>query len=137
MAVWLFQDCLMEEVKYIIDHSDAKVLVGEGQEEVDKGLAIKDECPKLTKIVWDDPKGMRNYEEDFLGLPGEGPGAGPGAGPRSSPGLFEELIGQGARGRYLPPFLHLGDHRPAQGALLTHWNMLNMGKNLMAVDPCL
>ena len=24
IGVWLFQDCMMEEVKYIIDHSDAK-----------------------------------------------------------------------------------------------------------------
>ena len=36
VAVWLFQDCMMEEVKYIIDHSDTKFFVGEGQEEVDK-----------------------------------------------------------------------------------------------------
>jgi len=36
IGVWLFQDSLMDEVKYIIDHSDAKLIVGEGQEEVDK-----------------------------------------------------------------------------------------------------
>ena len=82
VAVWLFRDCLMEEVKYIIDHSDAKILVGEGQEEVDKGLSIKDDCPKLTQIIWDDPKGMRNYDQDFLvsveRIQGDGPGVGQG-----------------------------------------------------------
>ena len=66
IGVWLFQDCMMDEVKYIVDHSDAKLLVGETQEEVDKALAIKDECPKLEKIIWDDPKGMRRYHQDFL-----------------------------------------------------------------------
>ena len=40
--------------------------VGETQEEVDKALSIKDECPKLKWIIWDDPKGMRNYHQDFL-----------------------------------------------------------------------
>ena len=66
VAVWLFQDCMMDEVKYIIDHSDTKMFVGETQEEVDKALSIKEECPKLDKILWDDPKGMRNYHQDFL-----------------------------------------------------------------------
>ncbi|MCF8144065.1 MAG: AMP-binding protein, partial [Deltaproteobacteria bacterium] len=66
VAVWLFQDCMMEEVKYIIDHSDSKFFVGETQEEVDKALLIKDDCPKLQNIVWDDPKGMRNYHQDYL-----------------------------------------------------------------------
>ena len=49
IGVWLFQDCLMEEVKYIVDHSDAKFYMAEGQEEVDKALAIRDKCPKLRK----------------------------------------------------------------------------------------
>jgi long-chain acyl-CoA synthetase len=66
VAVWLFQDCMMDEVKYIIDHSDTRIFVGETQEEVDKALSIRDECPKLEKILWDDPKGMRNYHQDFL-----------------------------------------------------------------------
>ena len=35
----------MDEVAYIIDHSDAVFLVGEGQEEVDKALSIKDPAP--------------------------------------------------------------------------------------------
>ncbi|MGB6012621.1 MAG: AMP-binding protein, partial [Desulfobacterales bacterium] len=66
VGVWLFQDSLIEEVKYIIDHSDTKFIFGEGQEEVDKAISIFNECPKLKKIIWDDPKGMRNYHEDYL-----------------------------------------------------------------------
>ena len=66
VGVWLFQDCMMDEVKYIIDHSDSKFFVGETQEETDKGLSIKDDCPKMQTIIWDDPKGMRNYHQDYL-----------------------------------------------------------------------
>jgi long-chain acyl-CoA synthetase len=66
VGVWLFQDSLIDEVKYIVDHSDTKFLFGEGQEEVDKAISIFQECPKLKKVIWDDPKGMRNYDEDFL-----------------------------------------------------------------------
>ncbi len=46
IGVWLFQDSLLEEVQYIVDHSDAKFYIAEGQEEVDKALAIRDKCPK-------------------------------------------------------------------------------------------
>jgi len=34
VGVWLFQDSLIDEVKYIIDHSDAKLMVGEGKKKL-------------------------------------------------------------------------------------------------------
>jgi long-chain acyl-CoA synthetase len=49
VAVWLFQDCMMDEVKYIIDHSDTKILWAKpgrgGQSPFHQGA-----CPKLDKI---------------------------------------------------------------------------------------
>ncbi|MBI3912801.1 MAG: AMP-binding protein, partial [Chloroflexi bacterium] len=39
-AVWLYQESLIDEVQYIVNHSDARLLFCEGQEEVDKALAI-------------------------------------------------------------------------------------------------
>ncbi len=89
-GVWLFQDCLMEEVRYIIDHSDTKFLFGEGQEEVDKALSIYKDCPKLKKIIWDDPKGMRNYHQDCLISLTEVMELGKTL-DKEKPGLFEEL----------------------------------------------
>ena len=135
VAVWLFRDCLMEEVKYIIDHSDAKILVGEGQEEVDKGLSIKDDCPKLTQIIWDDPKGMRNYDQDFLVSVERIQEMGREL-DKEKPGLFEELIAKGRGDDVCLLFYTSGTTDLPKGALLTHYNMLTMGKNLMAVDPC-
>jgi long-chain acyl-CoA synthetase len=97
IAVWLFQDCMMEEVKYIIDHSDAKFFVGETQEEVDKALSIKDACPKMNKIIWDDPKGMRNYTQDFLISIDRVQELGKEL-DRKEPGLFEKLSMEGHDG---------------------------------------
>ena len=65
-TVGIYQSNLPKDCQYIIDHSDTKFLFGEGQEEVDKALSIFSECPKLKKIIWDDPKGMRNYDQDCL-----------------------------------------------------------------------
>lgn len=135
IGVWLFQDCMMDEVKYIIDHSDAKFFVGETQEEVDKALAIKGDCPKLEKILWDDPKGMRSYQQDFLISLKKVQEVGQWM-DKKEPGLFENMINQGHGDDICLLFYTSGTTALPKGALLSHWNMLTMGKNLMAVDPC-
>jgi long-chain acyl-CoA synthetase len=135
VGVWLFQDCLMDEVQYIVDHSDAKFYIAEGQEEVDKGLAIKDQCPKLEKIIWDDPKGLRHYDDPMmislkevmlLGRKKE----------NEDPGLFKRLVEAAKGDDVCLLFYTSGTTAKPKGALLTHWNMLTMGRNLMTVDPC-
>jgi len=85
---------MMDEVKYIIDHSDAKFFAGETQEEVDKALAIKADARSLEKIIWDDPKGMRNYPQDFLISVKKVQEMGRWM-DKKEPGLFENLINQG------------------------------------------
>jgi long-chain acyl-CoA synthetase len=135
IGVWLFQDCLMDEVKYIIDHSDTKFLFGEGQEEVDKALSIFDECPKLEKIIWDNPKGMRNYHEDCLISLKEVQQLGKEL-EKENPDLFEETIQKGYGDEVALLFYTSGTTALPKGALLSHWNLLSMGKNLMSIDPC-
>ncbi len=135
IGVWLFQDSLIEEVKYIIDHSDTKFLFGEGQEEVDKALSIFDECPKLEKVIWDDPKGMRNYDQDFLISLKEVQQLGREL-DQEQPHLFEETIARGHGDEVALLFYTSGTTALPKGALLSHYNMLTMGRNLMAVDPC-
>ena len=135
VAVWLFQDCLIEEVKYIIDHSDTKFLFGEGQEEVDKAISIFDECPNLEKIIWDDPKGMRTYDRDSLISLKEVQRLGREL-DEKEPRLFEEMINKGHGDEVALLFYTSGTTALPKGALLSHWNLLSMGKNLMSVDPC-
>ncbi len=135
VGVWLFQDCLNEEVKYIIDHSDTRFIFGEGQEEVDKTLAIAGQCPKLKKIIWDDPKGLRNYKQDMLISLKEVQNLGREL-EKKDPGLFEKRINMGKGDDVVLLFYTSGTTSLPKGALLSHHNMLTMGQHLMSVDPC-
>jgi long-chain acyl-CoA synthetase len=134
VGVWLFQDSLIDEVQYIMNHSDAKLMVGEGQEEVDKCLMIKDKCPRLKKMIWDNPKGMREYDNpiliSFKTLMKIGQEM-----DKKDPGLFEDIIKKGKGDDVCLLFYTSGTTALPKGALLTHYNMLTMGQNLMRVDP--
>ena len=134
VAVWLYQESLMTEVQYIVDHSDAKFFIGEGQEEVDKALAIKDKCPKLKRVIWDDPKGMRHYGEPILINLDQVMELGREL-DRKDPHCFDELVREGNGEDVALLFYTSGTTSAPKGALLTHSNMLKMGRNLMRVDP--
>jgi long-chain acyl-CoA synthetase len=135
VGVWLFQDCLMDEVRYIVDHSDAAFLVGEGQEEVDKALSILKDCPKLKKIIYDDPKGLRHYEQDCLISLKEVQQLGREL-EKEKPELFDALIQKGHGEEIALLFYTSGTTALPKGALLSHHNMLSMGQHLMEIDPC-
>jgi len=134
VGIWLFQDSLIDEVQYIINHSDAKLMVGEGQEEVDKCLLIKKNCPKLAKMLWDDPKGMRGYDDPILISLREVMRTGEEI-DKKEPGLFEEMVMKGKGDDICLLFYTSGTTALPKGALLTHYNMLTMGQSLMRVDP--
>jgi len=66
VPVPLYQDAIENELHYILDHSEAKFALAEDQEQSDKLLALRKEIPRLEYIIYEDPKGMRNYTEPFL-----------------------------------------------------------------------
>jgi len=66
MPVPLYQDAISRELQYVIDHADATIVLAEDQEQVDKVLEIRDHLPKVRRIIYDDPKGMRHYTDPAL-----------------------------------------------------------------------
>jgi long-chain acyl-CoA synthetase len=62
----IFVDSIPSEVKYIAEHSDATFAIVNDQEQTDKFLEIKGELPSLKKVIYWDPKGMKNYDDPIL-----------------------------------------------------------------------
>jgi long-chain acyl-CoA synthetase len=54
------------EVEYLLQASDAAVVVCEDQEQLDKVLEVRERLPTLTHVVVIDPKGLRRYNVDNL-----------------------------------------------------------------------
>jgi len=62
----IFVDSIPSEVKYIAEHSGASFAIVNDQEQTDKFLEIKEELPLLKKVIYWDPKGLRNYYDPLL-----------------------------------------------------------------------
>ena len=62
----LYQDAVANECVYPMNNAEVRFAVVEDQEQVDKFLEIRDRCPALSHIYYDDPRGLRKYEEEGL-----------------------------------------------------------------------
>ena len=66
VSVGLYPTNPAPEVKYLLSHSESKVLFAEDQEQVDKALEVIDSLPNLEKIVYFETKGMYSYDHPKL-----------------------------------------------------------------------
>ena len=66
IPVPMYQDSVADELQFVVEHAEVRFAVAENQEQVDKLLEIKDQCPNLEFIVYCDPRGMRDYSQNFL-----------------------------------------------------------------------
>ena len=62
----LYQDAVANECVYPMNNAEVRFAVVEDQEQVDKFLEIRDRCPALSNIYFDDPRGLRKYSEEGL-----------------------------------------------------------------------
>ncbi len=59
----LYQDAAAAECVFPINNAEVTFAFAEDQEQVDKLLEIREQCPQLARIYFDDPRGLRKYEE--------------------------------------------------------------------------
>ena len=66
VPVPVYQDSVAEEMQYIFDHAGIRFAVVEDQEQVDKMLEVMEGCESLQHIVYEETRGLRDYEQPFL-----------------------------------------------------------------------
>ena len=66
IPVPLYQDAVAAEFVFPLVNAEIGFAVVEDQEQVDKLLEIRPQCPGLQRIWYDDPRGLRHYSEPGL-----------------------------------------------------------------------
>jgi len=94
IPVPVYQDSVADEMAFVLDHAEVRFAVAEDQEQVDKLLQVRDRVPRLERVIYDDPRGMRNYDHSrlvpFTEVQAEGRKR-----QAADPGFFERELGQG------------------------------------------
>jgi len=134
IATGIFVDSIASEVKYVAEHSDAKFAIVNDQEQADKFLEIKGELPLLQKVIYWDPKGMKNYDEPILisfteviklGREYE----------ETHPGLFEQNVERGKGDDTAFIYYTSGTTGLPKGAILTHRALINTARRFISRYP--
>ncbi len=66
IPVPLYQDAVAAEFVFPLNNAEVAFAVVEDQEQLDKMLELRAQCPQLGRIWFDDPRGLRNYDEPGL-----------------------------------------------------------------------
>ncbi len=66
IPVPLYQDAVASEMAFVMEDAEVHFLFAEDQEQVDKLLEVRETVPGMAHIIYDDPRGLRNYEHPGL-----------------------------------------------------------------------
>ena len=66
VPVPLYQDAVATEMTFVMQDAEITVAFAENQEQVDKLLEVRETVPSIRTIIYDDPRGLRNYNQPGL-----------------------------------------------------------------------
>jgi long-chain acyl-CoA synthetase len=133
-SIGIYQDSVVKELIYIFTHADVSFIIVEDQEQVDKILEMWDELSGIRKVIYYDPKGLRNYTEEFLIPFTEVENLGRQY-EQDQPGWFEQRLAEGKSSDIAILSTTSGTTGNPKLAMLSHNSMISMGRNLTFVDP--
>ncbi|MFM7705918.1 MAG: AMP-dependent synthetase/ligase, partial [Rubrivivax sp.] len=127
IPVPLYQDAVGAEMVFPINNAEVAFAVAEDQEQVDKLIEIREKCPQLTRIWYDNPRGLRNYGEAGLdsldALIEQGR-----ARAQRDPGFFDIALAQVQPGDVAAMFFISGTTGNPKGVVHAHQTLLDRAR---------
>ena len=134
IATGIYVDSTPSEVKYIAAHSGAKFAIVNDQEQTDKFLEIKNELPALKKVIYWNPKGLKNYDDTILVGFTEVMRVGKLC-EEEAPGRFEQEVTAQKGDDIAFIYYTAGTTDLPKGALLTHRSLISTARRFISRYP--
>jgi long-chain acyl-CoA synthetase len=127
IPVPLYQDAVAAEMAFPIQNAEIAHALAEDQEQVDKLLEILPKCPALKHIYYDDPRGMRYYDQPGLEAYDAVLETGRAAN-RRDPAFLEAEIDKGRGEDTAAMFFTSGTTGTPKGVVLTHHALIDRAR---------
>lgn len=134
VSAGIYQTTLPDEIAELLNYMDIRMVFCDDQEQVDKIVEIRDRIPKIEKVIYEDPRGMRDYRRSdrFMSIRdlytlGENAHS-------RNPDLFESLVNEGKPEDVCHLCLTSGTTGQPKAAMMMHLNYINMGVQITKVD---
>jgi long-chain acyl-CoA synthetase len=127
IPVPMYQDAVAAEMAFVFDNAEIKFAVVEDQEQVDKLLEIRETVPHLKRIIYEDPRGLRNYDQPGLASYEQIRALGEQF-LKEHPTLVEDEINKGSASDVAAMFYTSGTTANPKGVVLGYGNLLAAGR---------
>jgi long-chain acyl-CoA synthetase len=128
IPVPLYQDAVAQEMAFVLQDAEVGVVIVEDQEQVDKMLEVRDQCPALRHVVYDDPRGLRHYSGDALLLSFDTLLQTGAARARQDPGFFQRSAQAVRPEDTAAMFYTSGTTGKPKGVVLTHSALIDRAR---------